>query len=260
MENSDPNKVEVLDQDFELFFIECKKQNLTNQEMQKLLNPLKWILWKIWIVKYLKIFVILGAICYSIYYIDFLSWHFCAIGRILMIKALPFWNWEKLYNAKCLIEFPMQSPQSQTRKVSLYEYDCVVCENFGENEKNLNRIFSNFLKFKFSENIDLVSNVSFSFIHDKYLLRGLPVIVTDSIAKSSNETLVWQEENFIEYLFRFEKIIYSNPCDLETNLILNKLIGFDEILKLLRKIKSHKIDYQENWFLHFRNCDFKAVS
>lgn len=123
-------RVKKMDQEFEEFFFKIQ-QSSTNEEITKLLKPLRIILWK----QQLKSFVIKAfifiTICFSIYYIDILNWYFCAFGRILMIKILPIWDWTTLENSKCLISkeivesFPLTSS-------SFNDKDCRTCQHFGE--------------------------------------------------------------------------------------------------------------------------------
>lgn len=122
-----------MNEEFEEFFLHCQKVTNSNQkEIEKVLRPLKLYLWKQQLKKYLKIFLAFAAICCGIYYVDTLNWYFCGIGRLVMIKLLPVWDWRNFENAKCLIA------KSETQKItggsfgSINEKDCRVCEHFGK--------------------------------------------------------------------------------------------------------------------------------
>lgn len=123
-----------MDQEFEEFFLLCQKVTNSNQsEVAKILKPLRIHLWKQLLWKSIKVLLIVTTICCAIYYVDTLNWYFCAIGRIVMIKILPLWNWTYLASAKCLISNPeMSQPKSQARSASFNEKDCRSCEHFGE--------------------------------------------------------------------------------------------------------------------------------
>jgi hypothetical protein len=52
--------------------------------------------------------------------LDFVGAHFSAIGRLLMIKVLPIWNWQPLYYENCMMNNPFYNDYAVT------EEDCVV--------------------------------------------------------------------------------------------------------------------------------------
>lgn len=51
---------------------------------------------------------------------DFFGTHFTAIGRLLLIKFLPIWNWQSLYYENCMVNNPFHNDYMIT------EEDCVV--------------------------------------------------------------------------------------------------------------------------------------
>ena len=81
------DRCDKMNREFEEFFNYCQQQKFSENEMKILLKPMKYYLWKIEALKYMKIMLLLFTICASITYIDTLNWYFCAIGRILMIKV-----------------------------------------------------------------------------------------------------------------------------------------------------------------------------
>jgi hypothetical protein len=123
-----------MEQEFEDFFLHCQKITKSNQnEIEKILKPLRQHLWKKLMQKWLKVIVIVAAICCATYCIEALNWYVCAIGRILMIKCLPLWNWTYLENANCLISNPAATQsKSQQTSSSFNDKDCRTCEHFGE--------------------------------------------------------------------------------------------------------------------------------
>lgn len=85
------------------------------------------------LLKLLKIFLFIVSICCAVYYVDTLNWYFCAIGRILLIKMLPVWNWQHLSRSECLI--PKKESASKPSGFStetLNEVDCRACQHFGK--------------------------------------------------------------------------------------------------------------------------------
>lgn len=136
--------------EFEEFFSYCKKKEFSENEMKILVKPLKFYLWKMKTLKYMKIILILTTICSSVLFFETLNWYFCAIGRILMIKVriltkflnkfisfkdfqmIPLWDWKNLYNAKCLISNFAEDVKHKTNSQKLNNYNCKLCEDFGK--------------------------------------------------------------------------------------------------------------------------------
>lgn len=99
----------------------------------------------------------------------------------------------------------------------------------------------------FTDKITFVSNISYHDLHDKYLLRGHPLIITDSHEP-------WSEnKDFATYILTLPALVHSNPCELQTNLILYKLLDLKTLFHLVTETGT------DQFFLHFRNCDFEAV-
>jgi len=120
-----------LDHEFENFFQYLEKiTNSSEKDIKKILKPLKYLFWKQQLAKYIKIALIAISICYAIFYIDTLNWYFCAIGRIVLIKILPLWDWTYLGKSKCLISKTI--PRSSTYANEFNTKDCRSCEYFGE--------------------------------------------------------------------------------------------------------------------------------
>lgn len=118
--------------EFYEFFNFIEKSSITKDEdIENVLKPLKFHFWMLRLKNYLKIFLLVATICLAIYYFDVVNWYFCAIGRILLIKILPLWNWKYLGNSKCLIEKEiLQSKQYKENNFSIK--NCWFCEYSGE--------------------------------------------------------------------------------------------------------------------------------
>lgn len=96
----------------------------------------RYVKWAIFMI------IFIAVLSSSICYIPSLNWNASAIGRLTLIQfILPFFNWQYLYNSRCLIAYPLEK---RIDKVNIVEFDdlrhdeCVVCENLG----NLNFQFS----------------------------------------------------------------------------------------------------------------------
>lgn len=111
----------------------------------------------------------------------------------------------------------------------------------------------------FLDQIDVISKTSFNIINDKYLLRGLPVIISDSlhnVADSSGQSL----SNFIDnMMFNMSDMLKSDACNFETNLILSKYATPDKAIKILKHSLKDS-DEIAPWFISWRNCQLKAVN
>lgn len=89
-------------------------------------------------------------------------------------------------------------------------------------------------------------------IYDKYLIRGLPVIVEDSANASSSITV----ENLLKRIRNeMYEMIENEPCSLETNLATSRYAQLENIFSSLEE----QADNISPWFLSFRNCKFGAV-
>lgn len=88
----------------------------------------------------IQFFILLGLlslIYLLVYYIPILNWNASAIGRLALIKLiLPAYNWQYLYNSRCLIEMsPTQQLKEADHQQEAYgefkDEDCTVCESLG---------------------------------------------------------------------------------------------------------------------------------
>lgn len=119
--------------EFEEFFKNLENlKNLSENEIKIILKPLKTFFWIEWLKKLFKIILLVISICFAIYYVDTLNWYFCAIGRILLIKILPLWDWRYLGNSKCLIAKSSSERVFKKSEYGFNEKDCRGCQNFGE--------------------------------------------------------------------------------------------------------------------------------
>lgn len=240
-----------IESDFQSFFTECSGSNLNKFQLIQLLFPLKIRVWKEWGIKY-GVFIFLTVIFIGLFvYVDFFTWNLAAVGRLTLAKICPIWNWENLYNAKCLIGKVDNDERSDdpVKKRRFLEYeDCVTCENIGTIHFYVN--FNSYLPFKFLEKITNLSNISYQHLYDKHLLRGRPVIITDS-HDSWTKT-----ENFASHLLSLPDLMHSKPCELQTNLIFYKKSDLTTIFQIIEENIEREND---EWFLHFRNCEFEAI-
>ena len=135
--NKQANSEEInLSKEFDEFFNYCKTLKLTRNEFNEIYSPLRKYLNKLLIKKILKIIFIIFVIIFLCYYVDFLNWNIAAIGRIFLIKLLPYWNWRSLYGERCLIKAKTDAVDTGNTNSLLIDdeitlNDCDVCENYG---------------------------------------------------------------------------------------------------------------------------------
>ncbi|XP_055375441.1 uncharacterized protein LOC129608139 [Condylostylus longicornis] len=160
---------------------------------------------------------------YTIYW-DSIIWTISAVGRIAMIKLLPFWDWTYLYNAKCLISKTTTMRDYQGNANQLKE--CHLCEKL--------------------DYIKIVENITFLQLRDNFIYKAQPVLIKNSTKMSSIPELLIK-------LFDSRDFLQSNPCDVGTNLMQYKFFNLEEVLSYIDE------DMESSWFLQLRNCQFSAV-
>lgn len=218
-------KLQQMDIELKALLQSCKENNMSNEEIQKLFQPLIKPINKAIFIKRIKqilLVIFLITILYGLTYIESVSWHLSAIGRIAMIKILPFWDWRYLKNEKCLITNPLRNYQMEDIK----NIDCSFCES-------INKIF-------------ITDTNDPDIIQELYLEIDVPVILTNSIDSwpnvDNNEDLIdlLQDRNYSRYY----------PCMLSSNVYT----GNGDLNKALGRLKNF-----EKYFMHFQNCDFQSV-
>ncbi|XP_050324833.1 uncharacterized protein LOC126756063 [Bactrocera neohumeralis] len=227
----------TLEQEFVDFFAECKQQGFSAAEMRAICQPLLQRRSNRCSAVACVVLAIFGALCLLYNWCDEFSWFVSAIGRLLLIQVLPYWDWTPLYNSRCLIERKVDkvdggSVAPTTKIPARYETEagnCVLCETL--------------------ERIPTTTNITFSTLESMYLERGWPVIVTDSHQPRTLNTLLNQMYN------SSSDFLESDPCDVATNLMLKKLFNLELALE---KIK-HTTPTHNKWFLQLRNCQRRAV-
>lgn len=108
----------------------------------------------------------------------------------------------------------------------------------------------------FPVEIDRIFNATYGNLNTIYLSREIPVIIGDSHGAWPNSMDV--DVDFIEFLQTLPDLLHSTPCNIGSNLlkIRDKRPKLKQFLNQIRKIESNA---DEEWFLHFRNCEFAAI-
>lgn len=219
--------LEQLNRDFETFYEFCKDNNLTDDDVKKLCEPLLRTVRKTRLIIHLKICILsmfLLLILYVICSSETASWHLSAIGRICMIKLLPLYDWTQLRNEQCLIK---RAASENFEKIS---YDCVFCETGDE--------------------IAVFDEADAAALYDNYVKLHVPFVIAKATAQWTNISRI-PIANLTQLLLDNEILAHSYPCKLSTN--LHK--GDEE----LRMILAKTTEQFERYFIHFQNCEWQAV-
>ena len=123
---------EEINREFRKFFDNCKKQKLSPNEMRiicKCLDKNNW--WQQFKIE-LNFIILMVAIYYFYNNCEKFAWSITALGRILLIQLLPYWDWTPLYNKRCLIENSKTYESYGGNLAYVDEVNCLACENLGE--------------------------------------------------------------------------------------------------------------------------------
>lgn len=215
--------IEQLNRDFDAFYEFCKENNLSDDDIKNICQPLLKTVRKARLIKHLKICIFTMFLLLTIYTIcctETASWHLSAIGRIALIKILPFYDWTHLQNAQCLIA------KSTMQKIKVP--NCVLCETI--------------------DDIATINEFDSNAIYDNYIQLHIPFTVT---AATSWNILSQNIANLTELLIKNEILADTFPCKLSSNLYNNDEPNFKNILK--------KTAHFQRYFIHFQNCEWEAV-
>lgn len=223
-------KLKLLDEELMSFYQYCQQAGFSEAEMDMIVAPLVATLRKSLMKKLAKVFgamLTIVAFCYCAAQLGSISMHLAALGRLFMIKLLPFWDWTSMFYESCLVSNPFYG------EYTLTEEDCVSCEAL--------------------EHVDRLGGVAYEQLLDGYLNRDAPLIVVDAMESwpVMNTDDFWFD-NITQLYLQDEKLMDTVPCILTTNL----RTGSSDLHAFLKRIHSPKVD---KWFVHWQNCDIYAV-
>lgn len=108
----------------------------------------------------------------------------------------------------------------------------------------------------FIDVIDVLRETTYHTIRDKFLVRGLPVIVSDT---EPDYDKTHKLERFIDNISaNMSDMRLEKACELETNLMMSRYASVDETLRILTELTVLSDDLPP-WFISFRNCKLQAV-
>lgn len=226
---SQREKFELINSEVRSFYEYCKEAGISDEEMDLICRPLTNAVRKATIKRWTRVFLMLImviAIVYTVSQTDTFQWHASAVARIVLIKLLPIWDWTPLYYNKCMIE----RSQPQNMDGGMSTADCIACEAI--------------------KNIARLSDTSYNEVFNHHLLRGAPAIVVDAHYDWSSRA----ELNLTSLISDDDRLRDSVPCRILTNIRIGRQpMDLEEIVS---RITNTDIP---SWFVHFQNCDIRAV-
>lgn len=227
---SQREKFELINSEVRSFYEYCKEAGMSDEEMDLICRPLTNSVRKATIKRWTRVALVLImgiAIGYTVSQTDTFKWHASALARIVLIKLLPVWDWTPLYHNKCMIARPAEPPNVEAGASTT---DCIACEAV--------------------KNIARLSDTSYNEVFNHHLLRGAPVIVVDAHYDWSSR----DELNLTGLISDDDRLRDSVPCRILTNIRIGRQpMDLEEIVS---RITNTDIP---SWFVHFQNCDIRAV-
>ncbi|XP_023232187.1 putative leucine-rich repeat-containing protein DDB_G0290503 [Centruroides sculpturatus] len=212
--------LQLIDKEIRDLYDYCIKNGMTEGEILKAASPLirsiQWEKVKKRFFAGVTLIIVIG-ICISLLLYDPVFRMICMLGRLFLIKILPFWDWTYLYRSACFISNPFYTAPG------LDESDCQICEDLS--------------------GIDVVNSTTSEVVMERYLKNDIPFIV-------NNATKGWAvNENFninnITKIYLDELESNDEVCMFQTNLKI------DNHINLLETLTSHNL--LNRWYAH---CDF----
>uniref|UniRef100_A0A182T8H1 Uncharacterized protein n=1 Tax=Anopheles maculatus TaxID=74869 RepID=A0A182T8H1_9DIPT len=217
-----------------------KKVQPSDRALYDVFAPVRKRVWRKWCLRRLSVAMGLLAICLAVYYVPSVNWHVSAIGRLLMIEMLPYWDWTPLYRDKCLIAKVKAGAASKKFEPTVpFPDDCVVCRNFGM--------------------VPVRENVSYETLYRHHLMRNVPIVVNDVYPP-------WNEHkhygaDWDRFLLDLEVLLLANPCDFRTNLLFKPSFAKSSAIARMVDLLAEDVENDRNagWFVQLRNCAQRTV-
>lgn len=147
---------------------------------------------------------------HTLTYIESFHWHLSAIGRILLIKLLPIYDWRHMKNQQCLIEKSNNDPNESV-------FNCDLCENI--------------------RRINVHDSIEEDELEERYINLDVPVVLIKGIEH-------WPKDSqFLQDLLSFDDFSSSFPCKLSSN-IVKDFIPAGEILVKAQHFDEFFIHFQ----------------
>ncbi|CAG4931816.1 uncharacterized protein LOC123700534 [Colias croceus] len=226
---SQREKFQLLNSEVRSFYEYCKEVGMSDDEIDIICRPLMSAVRRATIKRWRRIIILMMlflATGYIVSQTDSFQWHVAAVARLTLIKLLPLINWTPMYYNQCVLgRLPLQNFEAEPVSTS----DCIACEAI--------------------QNIARIANTDHNEVLNHHLLRGAPVIVTDAYTDWSSG-----EYNFTGLVNNDDRLRESVPCRILTNIRIGKQPM--DLQEIVSRITESNIP---SWFIHFQNCDIRAV-
>lgn len=148
---------------------------------------------------------------YMLSYFEEVTWQLSSLGRIILIKTLPYFDWRPYKSKRCLIEHLFTETQTLSNTLN-----CNVCEDL--------------------VGIDVHEFLDEDTLEERYLKLDNPIIITKGFKNWPNDS------SFMNDLKQHESSkLY--PCNLSTN-IHKGLSDLETVLSKLKYFNEFFIHYQ----------------
>jgi len=219
----------LIDEELNEFLEYCKTMNFSTSEMECIFAPVENIIPTRLITKMIRFCLyaslFLGT-AYGLTSSSFVTLHASAMGRIAMIKLIPYWDWQQLFYEPCIIHNPFYG------QVNLSQEDCISCEAI--------------------DTIDFLQKINYDNLVEDYISQDLPAIIVDGMDNWPLNPVNIDFENVTEIFLEKPELEYSSPCVITSNI----KGGSGDFLNLLKRINNPN---SKKWFMHWQNCDMQAV-
>uniref|UniRef100_A0A6P7G6Z9 Uncharacterized protein LOC114338430 n=1 Tax=Diabrotica virgifera virgifera TaxID=50390 RepID=A0A6P7G6Z9_DIAVI len=150
-------------------------------------------------------FLTITTLIYLLLYFEEISWQLSSIGRIFLVKLLPYFDWRHLKSQECLI----QPIFKQTEFVS-DRLNCDVCEEM--------------------VGVDVYEALDEDILEERYIKLDNPLIISKGLDTWPNNSAfiknIQEEKSSKLYPCKLSTNIFKGISDLET--VLSKLKYFDQ--------------------------------
>ncbi|XP_030757710.1 uncharacterized protein LOC115883463 [Sitophilus oryzae] len=224
-----------LNKDLNDLYVYLKKEKYTEKEIKNLMLPLTSKLTEenktlLKILHSCLIFFLVLAVIYFFTYWDKFYWNLTALTRIFLIKILNLYDWRYLKNEMCLIDKNLFQNKAIFQQELAFE--CDLCESV----QNLDEIVYNY------EDID-------SDFIERLLKLDRPILIRGGIEHWTQHS----PEDFVNILTSDVDFSTSVPCKLSSNIFSSREDSTEA------KSLIFKTSFFESFFLHFQNCEKRAV-
>ncbi|XP_065161684.1 uncharacterized protein [Atheta coriaria] len=193
------------------------------------------IFFKSW--RFLILFTVLTILLFTYLQLELINIHISAIGRIIMVQVLPFYDWRPLKNERCLLKKSAIYSSGMNGKTTNIESDCNYCDGINSVPK-LKYLTGDWNNDDLTQE-ELVSNLAQKI--KSYYDIDAPIVIANKSDASFNIENLKQDLEYIDYI----------PCNVESNIYIRKSSTVEDILI--------KLDKAPFFFAQWRNCNLHAM-